>query len=191
MIKATIYPTGNGGFFVSGTQNDRRSVEIEVTDPERIALCQQFEAWIDGVPNPALADLAERVEQAEQAAEQAQAEAAASAEQLREVLSIFPEWQPGQWLQPKEYRHYENTIYKYTGTEYYKTAATETPDQSKLYVKASPETYDVKPIREHVEGAVYDAGDRLMWKDGKVYVSTQDGNRYTPDIATAPWELVK
>ena len=185
MINANIYATDNGRFFVTGKKDNRRTVEIDVKDPDKIELCKQVANWIEGEPDVEIKELEEQVQQAQE-------QAAASAKQLREVLSIFPEWQTNQWLQPGEYRHYEGTIYKYAGKEYYKTKATETPDISpSLYVKASPETYDVKPITDYQDGKIYDAGDRVMFTDGRVYVSTADGNQWPPSVATAPWEIVK
>lgn len=196
MLLATIY-SNKGEYKIEGYNNEGEFRKVETT-PEAKPGCQIIERLIDNAKSEEVKQLEEKLEMtktekeaAKLEAEEAKKTAAATIEQLKEVLNVFPEWKSGQYLQPGEYRHYENTIYKYIGKEYYKTIATETPDVSDKFAKAMPETYDIKPIEDYIEGEIYNAGDRVMFKDGHVYASLADGNKWPPSVTTAPWELIK
>lgn len=199
----TVYPIdqeeGTRSYKLVGKQDSGADVSPELP----AGLIESFkvaEALVDGAPDPKMLELEAAKQQALAEAEEARTEAteakqeaAASIDKLMETLSYWPPLVPGQWLQPHEVRCNPDdlTLYEYIGTEYYKVPATEDPSNSPLWKKAKPEAYELKPIySEHIDGTIYNAGDRFMYKD-TLYTCTQNGNKFPPSVMTAPWEPVQ
>lgn len=116
------------------------------------------------------------------------------AEDLKEILSIYPEWKAGQAYKVKDQVRYKEKLYEViqAHTSQRDWAPDKTPALFKEVVPKSPdEKVELIGDFKQPTGAhdSYKKGDKVRYK-GKVYESTIDNNAYSPADYPQGWKEV-
>ena len=112
-----------------------------------------------------------------------------TAEQMLELMEIYPEWEPGIDYAAGTIVKYETNLYEVIAPGH-TSQADWTPDVTPaLFKKIVPEGVIPEWIQPTGSYDAYNTGDRVTF-NGLMYESLIDGNVWSPEAYPAGWQLV-
>jgi hypothetical protein len=112
-----------------------------------------------------------------------------TAEQMLELMEIYPEWEPGLDYSASDIVKYESNLYEVIAPGH-TSQADWTPDATPaLFKKIVPEGVITEWIQPTGSHDAYNTGDRVTF-NGLVYESLIESNVWSPEAYPAGWQQV-